>query len=101
MKEMFVYILKCSDNSYYTGVTNNVERRVIEHQEGIDNKSYTYNRRPIELVFYQSYTDASNAIMFEKKLKGWSRAKKEALINNNLHLLPELSMNNKKKKLSV
>jgi putative endonuclease len=91
MNNYYVYILKCSDNSYYTGVTNNLERRVIEHQEGLDKNSYTHNRRPVELVFYTSFTDINQAISFEKQVKGWSRKKKEAIINNNWEKLKPLS----------
>jgi putative endonuclease len=49
--QYFVYILKCNDNTYYTGVTNDVQRRFLEHQNGDDVDSYTYKRRPVELVF--------------------------------------------------
>jgi len=86
-----VYILKCSDGSYYTGVTNDVERRLWEHQEGIDANSYTHNRRPVELVWYSDEFDPNSAIEFEKQVKGWTRKKKEALINGEWDKLPELS----------
>ncbi len=88
---MYVYILECSDKSYYTGVTNNAEKRVEEHNIGIDRNSYTYTRRPVKLVFFEKFVNSLQAIQFEKQLKGWSRNKKEALINNQLDLLPELS----------
>ncbi len=91
MKTMYVYILECSDKSYYTGVTNNAEKRVEEHNIGIDRNSYTYTRRPVKLVFFEKFVNSLQAIQFEKQLKGWSRNKKEALINNQLDLLPELS----------
>ena len=87
----YVYILKCSDNSYYTGITNNLERRIIEHQEGYHNDSYTFTRRPIELVFYTEFTDPNDAIEIEKRIKGWSRMKKEALINGDYKTLVYLS----------
>ncbi len=88
---MFVYILKCSDNSYYTGVTNNLERRIKEHETGINKECYTYIRRPINLVFYEMFDSSEKAILFEKKIKGWSRAKKESLINNKWGKLHELA----------
>jgi len=91
MKQYFVYILLCSDNSYYTGVTNNLERRLYEHENGIDPKSYTYKRRPLKLVFHEDFNDIKQAIAFEKRVKGWKRSKKEAIINGDWHLLPELS----------
>ena len=87
----FVYILKCNDQSYYVGVTNNLELRVEQHQIGTDVKSYTYKRRPIELVWYEEFKYIDQAIAFEKKLKGWSRAKKTALITNEYQKLPGLS----------
>ena len=91
----YVYIIKCSDNSYYVGVTNNLQKRINEHNDGIDSMSYTFSRRPVELVFNQEFLDVNYAIIFEKKLKGWSRAKKEALINNRFEDLPLLSKNRK------
>lgn len=97
MKFYYVYILKCSDNSYYVGITNNFERRIIEHNEGYDSKSYTFKRRPLELVYLKTFNDSNQAILFEKQIKGWSRKKKEALINDNCEVLPELSMNKEKR----
>lgn len=88
---MYVYILECSDNSYYIGVTNNAEKRFQEHSKGINRNSYTFTRRPLKLVFSQIFSDPNSAIGFEKKIKGWSRAKKKALIEKNWELLPELS----------
>ena len=80
MDDYSVYILKCSDDSYYTGVTNDIDGRVLEHQNGKDPKAYTYKRRPIQLVFCEHYHDINQAIAFEKQVKGWRREKKEALI---------------------
>ncbi|WBV61603.1 GIY-YIG nuclease family protein [Chryseobacterium camelliae] len=83
MKQYFVYILKCSDNSYYTGITNNLEVRLAQHQSGKYPESYTHKRRPVELVFFCEFNDVLQAIAFEKQVKGWSRKKKEAIINDN------------------
>ncbi len=91
MDRFFVYILKCSDSSYYTGVTNSVERRFSEHQDGFDQACYTFKRRPLELVFVQEFMEIKEAIAFEKQLKGWSRKKKEAIIQDNWKLLKSLS----------
>jgi putative endonuclease len=88
----FVYILKCSDNSYYTGVTNNLERRLYEHEHSTDPDSYTFNKRPLTLVFYEAFQDINQAIAFEKKVKGWTRKKKEALIERNWDKLKELAI---------
>ena len=87
----YVYILECADKSYYIGITNELNKRVNEHQVGKHPGSYTYERRPIELVFYATFTDPETAISFEKKIKGWSRAKKKALIDENYQLLPLLA----------
>ncbi|MBL4587131.1 MAG: GIY-YIG nuclease family protein [Flavobacteriales bacterium] len=96
MKFMFVYILKCSDGTYYTGVTNDVQRRFNEHEGGNHADSYTFRRRPLQLVFAQLFLEPMQAIRFEKRLKKWSRAKKEALIEGRFNDLPSLS----KKKFS-
>ncbi len=95
MKQYFVYILLCSDNSYYTGITNDLERRLYEHENGIDPKSYTFKRRPLKLVFQEMFNDVNQAIAFEKQIKGWKRTKKGAIINGDWHLLPELSKRGK------
>ncbi|MFD2725155.1 GIY-YIG nuclease family protein [Hyunsoonleella rubra] len=91
MKIYCVYILKCSDNTYYTGITSTLEKRIIEHQTGRHIESYTYNRRPVHLVFYAEFTNPEVAISSEKQIKKWSRAKKEALINGEFEKLPNLA----------
>lgn len=91
MESYYVYILKCSDASYYTGITNNLERRFMEHESGNDPECYTFSRRPLEIVFNQVYNDVLVAISWEKKIKKWSRKKKEALISENWDALKELS----------
>jgi putative endonuclease len=91
MKVSYVYILKCSDGTYYTGVTSKLEQRVFQHQTGFYPNCYTFARRPIELVFYGEFTDINLAIEKEKQIKKWSKAKKEALINGEYDLLPNLA----------
>ena len=95
MKDYFVYIVSCSDESYYTGVTNNLERRIAEHNSGLI-KGFTSKRLPVKLVFSERFSDINDAIRLEKQIKGWSRIKKKALIEGNIELLVQLS--NKKKK---
>jgi putative endonuclease len=73
-------MLLCSDGSFYTGISNDADRRVIEHNRGTDPTSYTFSRRPVMLVHVASYYDVNDAIRWEKQLKGWSRQKKLALI---------------------
>ncbi|MDP2088396.1 MAG: GIY-YIG nuclease family protein [Flavobacteriaceae bacterium] len=91
MKFYYIYILKCSDNSLYVGITSDIERRVMEHNAGKYPDAYTHDRRPVTLVFYQDFTEPNRAIDFEKKIKKWSRAKKQALIDENYDKLQYLS----------
>ncbi|WP_299272817.1 GIY-YIG nuclease family protein [uncultured Psychroserpens sp.] len=91
MKPSYVYILKCSDDSYYTGVTSNLTERVTEHKIGKHEDSYTFRRRPLQLVFYTEFSDINIAIQREKQIKKWSRAKKEVLINGDFEALPNLA----------
>ena len=77
----FVYIIECADGLYYTGITNDLERRIHEHNEGLNPKSFTYRRRPVILKYIQQFSDVNQAIGWEKQLKGWNRKKKEALFN--------------------
>lgn len=91
MKIYYVYILKFSDDTYYTGFTSNLENRVIQHQSGKHTDSYTHSRRPIHLAFYAEFTDPSIAIETEKQIKKWSKVKKEALINGEFDNLPNLA----------
>ena len=87
----FVYILLCSDDSYYTGLSNNVYERLKQHQEKKDPKSYTARRLPVELKFYKTFQYIYDAIAYEKKIKRWSRKKKEALIKGDFNELKELA----------
>ena len=91
MKVYYVYILQCSDKTYYTGITSNLDRRIFEHSNGLKKESYTYSRRPIKLVFYCEFSEVELAINKEKQIKKWSKAKKEAFINNEYDLLPNLA----------
>lgn len=85
-----MYILKCSDESYYTGYTSDLTRRVNEHNfKKYD--GYTSSRLPVKLVFQQEFSDLEDALRAEKQIKGWSRKKKEALINGDFDSLKKLS----------
>ena len=88
--QAWVYILKCSDNSYYKGKTQSLETRIEQHQQGTY-KGYTFGRRPVTLVWSAGFLTYREAIMCELQIKGWSRAKKEALISGNINLLRELA----------
>lgn len=94
--EATVYIVRCEDGSYYTGLTKQaVEARVWEHNEGIYD-GYTAKRRPVGLVFTETYDRIVDAIARERQIKGWSRAKKEALIALAYERLPELASRKKR-----
>lgn len=86
-----VYILHCADDSFYTGMTNDMKRRLQEHVDGINEGSYTASRRPVKLVWTEETKYVNNAIEREKQIKGWSRAKKIALIEGRNFDLPELA----------
>lgn len=81
----------CDDGSYYVGVTNNVDRRVAQHNLGEDKNSYTFSRRPVHLVYASEFHHANDAINAEKQIKRWSRAKKAALAKGDFEGLSCLS----------
>ena len=87
----YVYILECNDKSYYTGITNDLERRIIEHNTGFVKGCYTYTRRPVILKYYSHFFDVNQAIALEKQIKGWSRKKKEALFIEDWDKIKELA----------
>ncbi|MBP9739967.1 MAG: GIY-YIG nuclease family protein [Chitinophagaceae bacterium] len=87
----YVYIVECSDKSYYTGITNDLERRIEEHNLGNNTSSYTFKRRPVVLKYYAHFFDVNQAIVWEKKIKGWSRKKKEALFVEDWDEIKELA----------
>ncbi|MBA3681439.1 MAG: GIY-YIG nuclease family protein [Bacteroidetes bacterium] len=89
MKYLYVYILKCSDGLYYTGITNNLDQRLLEHNTGIDKDAFTYNRRPVTLKFHERFSDFDLAIEWETRIKKWGRQKKEALITSDWQSLKE------------
>ena len=88
----FMYILKCADGSYYTGSTVNLELRLAQHQNG-EGANHTRKRLPVVLVYYEEYQNIADAFHREKQVQGWSRKKKEALIENRPKDLPLLSKN--------
>ena len=78
MKPFYVYMLRCGDGSYYVGQTDALEVRLQQHAHG--EIGYTSTRKPVELVWQGAFETREGAIAFEQQIKGWSRAKKEALI---------------------
>lgn len=87
----YVYILQCADGSYYTGMTNSMDRRLAEHEKGLISTCYTYNRRPVVLKYCQDFQYVNDAIRREKQIQKWSRKKKEALINGDFEELMRLA----------
>ncbi|MEI9804263.1 MAG: GIY-YIG nuclease family protein [Pseudolabrys sp.] len=87
----WLYILRCSDGMYYTGTTRaDLERRVAEHQPG-QFQGFTSTRRPVRLVYSEFFDQIVDAIAAERKVKGWSRAKKEALMAGDFQRITDLS----------
>ena len=74
----WVYILRCVDGSYYTGHTDNFEKRLAQHQHG-ECEGYTSSRCPVELAWSQEFVSREEALSAERQIKGWSRKKKEAM----------------------
>ena len=101
MRDYYVYILKCSDESYYVGVTNNLERRFAEHCEGKSTTSYTSKRRPLELIWSMRFKYILEAIAFEKQVKGWSKKKKEALMKDDWDTIVLLANTKKSDALKI
>ena len=87
----WTYILLCNDGSYYTGSTIDLEVRILEHQKG-QGANHTKKRLPVTLVYYEEYQRIDEAFYREKQIQGWSRKKKEALIDGHPELLPTLAI---------
>ena len=86
----YMYILLCADGSYYTGSTTDLERRLEQHQNG-EGANHTKKRLPVSLLYYEEYSRIDEAFYREKQVQGWSRKKKEALIEGKSDLLPLLA----------
>lgn len=93
-----IYILKCSDGSYYTGMTKELDARIAGHQAGTRPESYTFNRRPVELVWSEIVETYPEAFQWEHQIKGWSRATKEALIRGDIEGIHEIVKDERRKK---
>ncbi|KPM47319.1 GIY-YIG nuclease family protein [Jiulongibacter sediminis] len=88
----YMYILKCSDGSYYVGSTKDLELRVLQHQNG-EGANHTRKYLPVELVYFEEFDRIDEAFLREKQIQKWRREKKEALINKQPSKLPILSRN--------
>jgi putative endonuclease len=93
----YLYILLCADGSFYTGSTNDLERRMKEHQAG-EGANHTRKRLPVELVYWEEYPRIVLAYNREQQIKGWSREKKIALIEGRNGDLPELAKSYSRKR---
>ena len=86
----YTYILKCADDTYYTGSTIDIDRRLNQHQAG-EGANHTAKRLPVVLVYLEEFDRIDKAFYREKQIQGWNRKKKEALINNMSEELHELA----------
>jgi predicted GIY-YIG superfamily endonuclease len=86
----WTYMLRCSDGSYYVGCTTDLDQRIAQHQAG-EFAGYTQTRRPVECVWASEFQSIHDAIACERQMKGWRRAKKEAVIRGDWHALKGLS----------
>ena len=92
MSGVFVYILRCADGAYYTGLTHRTpDERESEHNQGIDPDAWTFARRPVALVWSAHFDNIIEAIATERRIKGWRREKKDALIRGEFDALPALA----------
>ena len=90
MKPFYIYMLECADGSYYVGHTDDLEKRMALHDSG-SCAGYTAQRRPVRLVFADEFSSRDDAIQRERQLKGWSRAKKQALIRGDWEAVHRLA----------
>jgi predicted GIY-YIG superfamily endonuclease len=87
----FAYIVQCSDGSYYSGSTRDLEHRMWQHNFSDEGAAYTRRRRPVVLVWQAAFEHIGAAYAVEKQIQGWSRAKREALIRGDFDSLPDLA----------
>lgn len=90
MVKGYMYILECSDGSYYTGSTKDLKIRLEQHQNG-DGANHTAKRLPVILLYFEEFQRIDEAFYREKQVQGWSRKKKEALIEANYSDLEKFS----------
>jgi len=87
----YVYMLRCIDGTFYTGITNDIIRRYDEHRHGLNPTSYTHARRPVQLAYVGEFQSPDEAIAFEKRLKGWTHNKKRAFADRDWPMLRRLA----------
>ena len=86
----WAYVLRCRDGSYYTGHTDNLETRIGQHQSGLI-AGHTRSRRPVTLMWSETFERRDEALAAEQQIKGWTRAKKEALIRGDWEMISQLA----------
>lgn len=79
----YVFILRCKDGRFYTGITTDLKKEIENHENGVNRKSFTFYRRPLILEWYQTFTNRDQALAIKKKLTGWSAQKKQAFLEKN------------------
>lgn len=89
----YVYILQCLNGTFYTGNTSHLSARISQHIYGYHAKSYTYNLRPVRLVWTREFQNRTDALIVEKQIKGWSHANKQALIEDNFEKIHQVVKN--------
>jgi len=87
----WTYMLECVDGSFYTGHRDNLQLRIAQHEQGTFIDCYTYQRRPVKLVYCESFPTRYEALRSERRIKGWSRAKKAALLRRDWQEVSRLS----------
>ena len=85
-----VYVLKCADGSFYTGSSSNLAQRIAQHERGTYPENYTYNLRPVTLVWQQEFPRPKEMVEAERRIKGWTRKKKIGLIEGRYDDLKQL-----------
>ena len=90
----WVYMLQCADRSYYVGHTDELEKRVLQHERG-EVDGYTSTRRPVRVMFSQEFASREEALAAERQIKGWSRKKKEALVQGDWAEMARLAQRRK------
>ena len=91
MALFWMYMLRCSDGSFYVGHTDNLSSRIAAHERGAVASCYTFTRRPVAVVFAQDFATREEALAMERRVKGWSRAKKLALIDRDWKAISRLA----------
>lgn len=92
----YMYILECSNGKYYVGSTQDLKRRIREHQNG-EGANFTSKFLPVKLVYFEAHERVEQAFLREKQVQGWSRKKKEALVFGAEQDLPSLSSNRRER----